>query len=60
MTCGGFSHGKTVLLRSFVFIADYFGGQSLSSKRNDSSTAIMGSTRSEPLSPRWAMIEDST
>jgi hypothetical protein len=59
-TCDGFSLGETVCLGSYEFIIDYFGGMSLSPRSNDSGTALMGSTRSGPLSPRRAMIEDST
>jgi hypothetical protein len=35
LTCGGFFLSETVHLRSFEFIADYFGGLSLSPKRNN-------------------------
>jgi hypothetical protein len=46
LTCSGFSLGETVFLRNFEFIADYFGGLSLSLRRGDEGTAFMGSTRS--------------
>jgi hypothetical protein len=59
LTCGGFSFSKTVHLLNFEFIADYFGSLSLSSRRGNSRTAFMGSTRSGTPSPRWAMKEDS-
>jgi hypothetical protein len=57
---GVFSLGKTVCSGNLEFITDCFGGMSLCPKRNDSGTAFMGSTRSGPLSPQRAMIEDST
>jgi hypothetical protein len=60
LTCGGFSLGETVLLGSFEFIADYFGGLGLSPRRNNSYTTFMGSTHCGSPSPRWAMMEDST
>jgi hypothetical protein len=60
LTCGGFSLGETVRLGSFEFIADYFGGLSLSLRRGDSGTTFMGSTHSETPTLRWPMIEDST
>jgi hypothetical protein len=59
LMCGGFSLNKTVHLGSFDFIADYFGGLSLSPKKSHSGTTFMGSTRSGPSTPRQAMIEDS-
>jgi hypothetical protein len=59
LTCGGFSLGETVHLGSFEFIANYFGGLSLSPRRGDSGTAFMGSTCNGTPSPWWAMIEDS-
>jgi hypothetical protein len=59
LTCGGFSLGEIVHLGSFEFIADYFGGLSLSPRRSNSGTAFTGSTHSGSLSPWWAMIEDS-
>jgi hypothetical protein len=60
LTCSGFSLSKTVRLKSFEFITNYFNGLSLSPRRNDSGTAVMGSTHSGPLSLWWAMIEGST
>jgi hypothetical protein len=60
LTCSGFSLSKTVHLKSFEFIANYFNGLSLSPRRNDSGTTVMGSTHSGPLSLWWAMIEGST
>jgi hypothetical protein len=59
MTCGGFSLGKIVRLVSFEFIANYFGGLSLSPRRGDSGATLMGSTHSGTPSPRRVMIEDS-
>jgi hypothetical protein len=58
-TCSGFSIGETVRLRNFEFIADYFGGLSLSPRRGNEGTAFMSSTCSEASTPRWGMIEDS-
>jgi hypothetical protein len=49
--CGGFSLGETVRLGSFEFIADYFGGLSLSPRRSNSSVAFMGSTHNGSPSP---------
>jgi hypothetical protein len=46
LTCSGFSLCETVCLGNFEFIADYFGGLSLSLRRGDEGTAFMGSTRS--------------
>jgi hypothetical protein len=50
----------TIHLGSFEFIANYISGPSLYPRRGESGTAFMGSMRSGPPSPRWAMIEDST
>jgi hypothetical protein len=60
LTCGRFSLSKTVHLRNFEFIADYFGGMSLSHRKGDEGVTFMGSTRGGVSTPRWAMIEDST
>jgi hypothetical protein len=60
LTCGGYSLGEIVRSGSLEFIADCFNGVSLSPRRNNSSTAFMGSTHNGPPSPLWAMIEDST
>jgi hypothetical protein len=49
LTCGGFSLGETICLGSFKFIADYFGGLSLSPRRSNSGVAFMDSTRSRTL-----------
>jgi hypothetical protein len=59
LTCGGFTVSETVRFGSIEFIADCLGSLSLSPRRNDSSTAFMGSPRSEPPTPLRAMI-DST
>jgi hypothetical protein len=59
LTCSGFSLDETIRLGSFEFIADYFGGLSLSPRRGNSGAAFMGSMRSGTPSPRWAMIGDS-
>jgi hypothetical protein len=52
LTCGGFSHGKTIHIGNFEFIADYFGCLSRSPRRGDKGTTIMGSTRSGASTPR--------
>jgi hypothetical protein len=59
MTCSGFSLSETICLGNIEFIADYFGGQSLSPRRGDSGTTFMASTRNVASSRQWAMIEDS-
>jgi hypothetical protein len=59
LRCGGFSLGETIHLGSFEFIANYFGGLSLSPRRSDSGVAFMGSTHSGTPPSWWAMIEDS-
>jgi hypothetical protein len=59
LMCSGFSLGESILLGSFKFIVNYFGGLSLSPRWGDSGAAFMGSTRSWTPPPRWAMIEDS-
>jgi hypothetical protein len=59
LTCGGFSLCETIHLGNFYFIADYFGGLSLSPRWGNSSTAFMGSTHSGASCLRRAMIEDS-
>jgi hypothetical protein len=60
LTYNGFSLSETVHLGSFEFIANYFGGLSLSQRRCDSDTAFMGSTCSWPPSPWWSMVKLST
>jgi hypothetical protein len=60
LTCSGFSLSKTLRFESLEFIADCFGGLSLSPRRNDSGAAFMGSTHTRPPSLLRAMIEDST
>jgi hypothetical protein len=57
---GGFSVSKPIHLGNLVFITDYFGGLSLSSRMGDEGTAFMGSTHSGASTLRQAMIEDST
>jgi hypothetical protein len=51
LTCGGFSLGKIVRLGNFRFIADYFGGLSLSFRRGDADTGFMGSTHRGASTP---------
>jgi hypothetical protein len=58
LTYDGFSLSKTIQLGNFEFIADYFSGLSLSTRRGDSAAAFMGSTRSGTPSPWWAIIEE--
>jgi hypothetical protein len=58
LTCGGFSHGKTICLGNFEFITDYFGGLGLSPRRGNNGAAFMGSSQGGASTPRWAMIED--
>jgi hypothetical protein len=60
LTCGGVSHGETVCLKNFDFIADYFSGLSLSHRRDNEGNAFMGATHSTASTPWWDMIEDST
>jgi hypothetical protein len=57
---GGFSLSETVHLGNYAFIADYFGGLSLSPRRGDKAAAFVGSTHSGASTPRRATIEDST
>jgi hypothetical protein len=44
LMCGGFSLSETVCLVIFEFIADYFGGLSLSPGKGDKGATFMGST----------------
>jgi hypothetical protein len=60
LACSGFSCGKTVCFGSLEFIADYFGGLSLSPRGSNSDATLMCPTHGEPPSPLRAMIEDST
>jgi hypothetical protein len=57
--CGGFSLGVTIRLENFEFIADYFDVLSLSTRRGDEGTTLMGSIHSGASTPWRAMIEDS-
>jgi hypothetical protein len=49
LTCDGFSLGETVHSGSHEFIAECFGGLSLSPRRDNSGTTFVGSTHSGPL-----------
>jgi hypothetical protein len=60
LSCGGFSLDEIVCFGSLDFIADYFGGLSLSPRRDGSDTTFMGSTHNRSPSPLRAMIGDST
>jgi hypothetical protein len=51
LACGVFSLGETVCLGKFEFIADYFGGLSLSPRRGDLGITFMGSIQSGVSSP---------
>jgi hypothetical protein len=57
--CIGFSLGEHVHLGNIEFIADYFGGLSLSPRRGNEGTAFLGSTHSGASTSQRAMIEDS-
>jgi hypothetical protein len=59
LTCSGFSLSETVRFGSLEFIADYFGGLSLSPKGSNLGAVFMGTTHSGSPS-LWAMIKDST
>jgi hypothetical protein len=59
LTCGRFSLGEPVHLGNIEFIADYFGGLSLSPRRSDEGAIFVGSTRIGASTPQQAMIEDS-
>jgi hypothetical protein len=59
LTCDGFSLDETVRLENFKFIADYFGGLSLSPRRGDVGAALMGLTRCRASTLRRIMIGDS-
>jgi hypothetical protein len=48
LTCGGFSLGETIHFRSLEFIANCFGGLSLSPKRSNSSAIFVGTTHGVP------------
>jgi hypothetical protein len=58
-TCNGFSLGKTICFRSLEFIADCFGGLSLSPKWSDLDVVFMGTTRSGSQL-LWSINVDST
>jgi hypothetical protein len=60
LSCDGFSLVETILFGRLEFIADFFGGMSLSPRRDHSDVTVMGSSCSGPPSPLWVMIGDST
>jgi hypothetical protein len=60
LMCVEFSLGETIHLGNFEFIADYFGGLSLSPRRDDARDTFKVSTHSGASTPRWTMIEEST
>jgi hypothetical protein len=49
LLCGGFSRGKTIRFESLEFIADHFGGMSLSPMWDGSNAVVMDSARGGPL-----------
>jgi hypothetical protein len=57
---GGFSLSEPVGLGNFEFIANYFGGLSLSPRRGNKGVVFKGSTHSGASTPQWATIKDST
>jgi hypothetical protein len=60
LSCDGFSLGETICFGSLEFIAECFGGLSLSPRRDGLDAAAMGSTRNGPPSSLRALIGDST
>jgi hypothetical protein len=59
LMCGGFSLSETVHLGNFEFIADYFGGLSLSPRRGTVGATFIGPTHSGASTLRRTMIGDS-
>jgi hypothetical protein len=55
LSCGGFSLGKMIHFGSLEFIADRFGGLSLSCTWESSDAIAMDSTHGGPPSPQQAM-----
>jgi hypothetical protein len=49
LLCGGFSRGKTIRFESLEFIANHFGGMSLSPMWDGSNAVVMDSARGGPL-----------
>jgi hypothetical protein len=60
LVCSGFSLGELICLVNFEFIADYFGGLSISPRRGNKGAIFVGPTHSRASTPQWATIEDPT
>jgi hypothetical protein len=59
LSCGGFSLDETIGFGSLVFIADYFGGLSLSSLGDVLGAIVMDYAYGRPQSPPRTMMRDS-
>jgi hypothetical protein len=60
LSCDGFSLGETISFGNLEFIADLFGGLSLSPLRDGSGVIIMGPTHCEPQLLQHTMTGDPT
>jgi hypothetical protein len=60
LLCGGFSLSKTICFWSLEFIANCFGGLSVSPMGDDSDAIVMDSTHGGPPSSLRAMMGNST
>jgi hypothetical protein len=58
-SCNFFFLSETICFGSLKFIANYFGGLSLSPMGDGSGATVMGSTHGGTPSPLWAMAGDS-